>query len=79
MIPEEITHIKGLEVLDVGYNNFSGKLPGSLGNNFSMTLLYVGLNRSMLDSFGRTRFSVSDELKSCCDAVCSTIMSVLVT
>ncbi|KAG6395403.1 hypothetical protein SASPL_146048 [Salvia splendens] len=48
-IPEEITHIKGLEVLDVGYNNFSGKLPCSLGNNFSMTLLLLDNNESISD------------------------------
>ncbi|KAL1535485.1 non-specific serine/threonine protein kinase [Salvia divinorum] len=49
VIPEEITHIKGLEVLDVGYNNFSGKLPCSLGNNFSMTLLLLDNNERISD------------------------------
>ncbi|KAL1544789.1 non-specific serine/threonine protein kinase [Salvia divinorum] len=44
VIPEEITYIKGLEVLDFGYNNFSGQLPCSLGNNFSMTLLLLDNN-----------------------------------
>ncbi|KAG6433294.1 hypothetical protein SASPL_104902 [Salvia splendens] len=44
VIPEEITYIKGLEVLDFGYNNFSGQIPCSLGNNFSMTLLLLDNN-----------------------------------
>lgn len=44
VIPEEITDIKGLEVLDVGYNNFSGQLPCRLGHNLSMTLLLLDNN-----------------------------------
>ncbi|KAH6837369.1 hypothetical protein C2S53_010771 [Perilla frutescens var. hirtella] len=49
VIPEEITYIKGLEVLDVGCNNFSGQLPARLGNNFSMTLLLLDNNECLSD------------------------------
>ncbi|XP_047332015.1 probable inactive receptor-like protein kinase At3g56050 [Impatiens glandulifera] len=33
-VSEEIGKLKELEVLDLGYNNFSGSLPINLGNNF---------------------------------------------
>lgn len=41
VIPEEIGGLKELEVLDLGYNNFSGPLPFKLGNNLSLAVLYV--------------------------------------
>lgn len=41
IIPEEIGELEELEVLDLGYNNFSGPLPYKLGNNLSLAILYV--------------------------------------
>jgi len=38
-IPEEIGELKELEVLDLGYNNFSGTLSAELGSNLSLTIL----------------------------------------
>jgi len=31
--------LKELEVLDLGYNNFSGLLPADLGSNISLAIL----------------------------------------
>lgn len=39
IIPEGIRELKELEVLDLGYNNFSGPLPAELGSNLSLILL----------------------------------------
>jgi hypothetical protein len=39
IIPEEIGELKELEVLDLGYNNFSGTLSAELGSNLSLTIL----------------------------------------
>ena len=39
IIPEGIGELKELEVLDLGYNDFSGPLPADLGNNFSLAIL----------------------------------------
>jgi hypothetical protein len=33
-IPEEIVSLKELEILDLGYNNFSGNLDANFGQNF---------------------------------------------
>lgn len=38
-IPGGIGELKELEVLDLGYNNFSGPLPEDLGSNFSLSIL----------------------------------------
>jgi hypothetical protein len=39
IIPEGIGELKELEVLDFGYNNFSGPLPLDLGSNLSLAIL----------------------------------------
>ena len=39
IIPEGIGELKELEVLDLGYNNFTGPLPAELGSNLSLTIL----------------------------------------
>lgn len=39
IIPEGFGELKELEVLDLGYNNFSGPLPSDLGINESLTIL----------------------------------------
>ncbi|KAK7305906.1 hypothetical protein VNO77_43818 [Canavalia gladiata] len=44
IIPEGIAHLNELEVLDLGYNNFSGPLPADLGNNISLTILLLDNN-----------------------------------
>ncbi|GMI79940.1 hypothetical protein HRI_001663300 [Hibiscus trionum] len=41
-IPEGIRELKELEVLDLGYNNFSKLLPSELGSNPSLTIKNVG-------------------------------------
>ena len=38
-IPKEILKLEELEVLDLGYNNFSGPFPSEIGNNPSLTTL----------------------------------------
>lgn len=38
-IPKEIGELKELEVLDLGYNNFTGSFPSDFGNNPSLTNL----------------------------------------
>lgn len=39
-IPKEILHLEELEVLDLGFNNFSGPFPSEdLANNPSLTTL----------------------------------------
>ncbi|PQP93987.1 putative inactive receptor-like protein kinase [Prunus yedoensis var. nudiflora] len=40
-----IGELKELEVLDLGYNNFSGPLPADLGSNFSLAILLLDNNR----------------------------------
>ncbi|QCD98619.1 probable inactive receptor-like protein kinase At3g56050 [Vigna unguiculata] len=47
IIPEGIAHLNELEVLDLGYNNFSGHLPTDLGNNISMTILLLDNNEHL--------------------------------
>ncbi|KAL3630566.1 hypothetical protein CASFOL_023550 [Castilleja foliolosa] len=49
VVPEEIVNLNELEVLDIGFNNFSGQLPFNLGNNFSLTILLLD-NNEHLDS-----------------------------
>ncbi|OIV98414.1 hypothetical protein TanjilG_16741 [Lupinus angustifolius] len=44
IIPAGIAHLKELEVLDLGYNNFSGPLPNDLGSNISLTTLLLDNN-----------------------------------
>ncbi|KAJ1417707.1 Serine-threonine/tyrosine-protein kinase, catalytic domain [Sesbania bispinosa] len=44
IIPEGIVHLNELEVLDLGYNNFSGPLPTDLGSNMSLTILLLDNN-----------------------------------
>ncbi|XP_031379736.1 putative leucine-rich repeat receptor-like serine/threonine-protein kinase At3g53590 isoform X2 [Punica granatum] len=39
-----IGELKELEVLDLGYNNFSGPLPYKLGNNLSLSILLLDNN-----------------------------------
>lgn len=39
IIPEGLVELKELEVLDLGYNNFSGHLPADLGSNISLAIL----------------------------------------
>jgi len=39
IIPEGVGELKALEVLDFGYNNFSGPLPPDLGSNPSLAIL----------------------------------------
>lgn len=40
-IPEEIVDLKQLEILDLGYNNFSGHLDANFGHNItSLAILY---------------------------------------
>lgn len=39
IIPEGFGQLKELEVLDLGYNNFSGPLPSDLGINESLAIL----------------------------------------
>ena len=39
IIPEGIGELKELEVLDLGYNNFTGLVPAELGSNLSLTIL----------------------------------------
>lgn len=39
IIPSEIADLEELEMLDLGYNNFSGQLPSNLGNNLSLSIL----------------------------------------
>ncbi|KAE8661681.1 Detected protein of confused Function [Hibiscus syriacus] len=41
-IPEGIRELKELELLDLGYNNFSKLLPSELGSNLSLTIKNVG-------------------------------------
>ncbi|XP_061376596.1 probable inactive receptor-like protein kinase At3g56050 [Gastrolobium bilobum] len=48
IIPEGIVHLNELEVLDLGYNNFSGTLPTDLGSNISLTILLLD-NNDLLD------------------------------
>lgn len=38
-IPKEIGELKELEILDLGFNNFSGPFPSDFGNSFSLTTL----------------------------------------
>lgn len=38
-IPREIGDLEDLEVLDLGYNNFTGPFPSDLGNNLSLSIL----------------------------------------
>lgn len=38
-IPEEIVDLKELEILDLGYNNFSGHFPANFGSNISLAIL----------------------------------------
>lgn len=40
-VPKEIEELKELEVLDLGYNNFSGSFPSDLGNNLSLAILWA--------------------------------------
>lgn len=40
-IPKEIGDLMELEVLDLGYNNFSGAFPSDYSNNLALTTLYV--------------------------------------
>lgn len=40
-IPVELAELKELEVLDLGYNNFSGPFPSDIGNNLSLSILWV--------------------------------------
>ena len=40
-IPVEIAELKELEVLDLGHNNFSGPFPPDIGNNLSLSILWV--------------------------------------
>ncbi|KAL2248941.1 inactive receptor-like serine/threonine-protein kinase At2g40270 [Sesamum indicum] len=49
VIPEEIANLRELEVLDLGYNNFSGQVSCRFGNNLSMLLLLLD-NNELLDS-----------------------------
>ncbi|KAE9604750.1 hypothetical protein Lal_00011051 [Lupinus albus] len=44
IIPAGIAHLKELEVLDLGYNNFSEPLPNDLGSNISFTTLLLDNN-----------------------------------
>ncbi|KAL8520298.1 hypothetical protein ACS0TY_011007 [Phlomoides rotata] len=44
VIPEEITKLKQLEVLDLGNNNFNGQIPHQLGDCLSMIILLVDNN-----------------------------------
>ncbi|PQP97732.1 uncharacterized protein Pyn_10728 [Prunus yedoensis var. nudiflora] len=45
IIPGGIGEWKELEVLDLGYNGFSGPLPADLGSNFSLAILLLDNNR----------------------------------
>ncbi|KAL6967716.1 non-specific serine,threonine protein kinase [Sarracenia purpurea var. burkii] len=38
-IPMEIAELKELEVLDLGWNNFSGAFPSDFGSNLSLSIL----------------------------------------
>lgn len=38
-IPEEIVTLQELEILDLGYNNFSGHLDANSGHNISLAIL----------------------------------------
>ncbi|KAI8026854.1 putative LRR receptor-like serine/threonine-protein kinase [Camellia lanceoleosa] len=40
----EIGELKELEVLDLGYNNFSGPFPSNFGNNMSLSILLLDNN-----------------------------------
>ncbi|KAL5171010.1 Inactive receptor-like serine/threonine-protein kinase [Glycine soja] len=44
IIPQGIAHLNEMEVLDLGYNNFSGPLPTDLGNNIPLTILLLDNN-----------------------------------
>lgn len=44
IIPEGIVRLKELEVLDLGYNNFSGPLPKDIGSNISLAILLLDNN-----------------------------------
>ncbi|MED6221223.1 hypothetical protein PIB30_052465 [Stylosanthes scabra] len=50
IVPECIVHLKELEVLDLGYNNFSGPLPADLGSNISLSILLLD-NNELLGGF----------------------------
>jgi Leucine-rich repeat (LRR) protein len=43
-LPEELTRIKTLDLLDLG-NNYLESLPSSLGNLFALRFLYINHNR----------------------------------
>ncbi|RDX89721.1 Protein MALE DISCOVERER 2 [Mucuna pruriens] len=47
IIPEGIAQLNELEVLDLGFNNFSGQLPTDLGNNISLTILLLDNNEHL--------------------------------
>ncbi|KAJ0959870.1 hypothetical protein J5N97_000398 [Dioscorea zingiberensis] len=44
-IPREIGDLMELEVLDLGYNNFSGSFPSDFSNNLSLTTLLLDNNQ----------------------------------
>ncbi|CAI9782279.1 unnamed protein product [Fraxinus pennsylvanica] len=44
LIQEEIAKLNELEVLDLGYNNFSGQLPCHFINNFSIAIFLLDNN-----------------------------------
>ncbi|XP_048326367.2 probable inactive receptor-like protein kinase At3g56050 [Ziziphus jujuba] len=44
IIPEGIGKLEELEMLDLGYNNFSVPLPGDLGSNLSLAILLLDNN-----------------------------------
>ncbi|KAJ4720114.1 putative Receptor protein kinase [Melia azedarach] len=50
IIPEGFGELKELEVLDLGYNNFTGPLPSDLGINDSLTILLLDNNELLLGS-----------------------------
>lgn len=39
VIPEGMGKLEDLEMLDLGYNNFSGPVPMDLGSNLSLAIL----------------------------------------
>ncbi|XWS71880.1 hypothetical protein CRYUN_Cryun03dG0175800 [Craigia yunnanensis] len=70
-IPKEIGELKELEVLDLGYNNFSGPFPSDFSNNLYLTKLLLD-NNEFLGSLAPELYEVkmlsefqADERPSC--------------
>ncbi|XP_038722025.1 probable inactive receptor-like protein kinase At3g56050 isoform X2 [Tripterygium wilfordii] len=77
-IPKEIGELKDLEVLDIGFNNFSGPFPSDFGNNLSLTTLLLdnneflgGISPELLELSMLSEFQVDENMLTGADLTAS--------